>query len=160
MRRLILILCFVFTGCSIEYTCFTEKSLTEKFVSLDDQEIAIGEILNRYQGKKVLIDIWASWCKDCIVGLPKLKALQKENPDVVYLFLSLDRNVESWKRAIKRFKIEGEHYFMKEGKKGPFGDFLNVWWIPRYVVVDEAGNITLFKATKITDKNIVQALKK
>jgi thiol-disulfide isomerase/thioredoxin len=108
----------------------------------------------------VLIDVWASWCKDCIVGLPNLKKFQKENPEVVYLFLSLDRNIKSWKRGIDRFGIEGEHYFMQEGKKGSFGDFLNLWWIPRYVVVNETGEITLFKATKITDKNIVEALKK
>ena len=49
---------------------------------------------------------------------------------------------------------------MKEGKKGGLGDFLNLWWIPRYVVVNEIGEILLFKATKITDKNISEALKK
>ena len=49
---------------------------------------------------------------------------------------------------------------MMEGKKGASGDFLNLCWIPRYVVVNESGEITLFKATKITDKNILEALKK
>jgi hypothetical protein len=49
---------------------------------------------------------------------------------------------------------------MKAGKKGELGDFLNLWWIPRYVVLNELGEITLFKATKITDEKIVEALKK
>ncbi len=48
---------------------------------------------------------------------------------------------------------------MAEGKKGTFGKFLGLWWIPRYVVVNEFGEIILFKATKITDKNILKALK-
>ena len=36
-------------------------------------------ILLKHQGKKILIDIWASWCRDCVVTLPELKKLQQEN---------------------------------------------------------------------------------
>ena len=36
---------------------------------------------------------------------------------------------------------------MAEGKKGTFGKFLGLWWIPRYMVINESGEITLFKAT-------------
>ena len=160
MKKLILIACLVLVGCVFERpTSFTDESLAEKFIDLNNQEITIGEILNKHKGKKVLIDIWASWCKDCIVGLPNLKKFQAENPEVTYLFLSLDRNVKSWKIGLNRFNVKGEHYFMQAGKKGAFGDFLNLWWIPRYVVLNEKGEITLFKATEITDNNIVKALK-
>jgi hypothetical protein len=48
---------------------------------------------------------------------------------------------------------------MVTGKKGALGKFLGLWWIPRYLVINEFGEITLFKATKITDKNILKALK-
>lgn len=33
-------------------------------------------ILEAHKGKTVVVNVWASWCKDCIVGLPNLKALQ------------------------------------------------------------------------------------
>jgi thiol-disulfide isomerase/thioredoxin len=151
----------ILMGCSFENpTTFSEQSLTEKVVTIDGNEVTMKEVLNDHKGKKVVIDIWASWCKDCVVGFPNLKKFQEENPEVVYLFLSLDKSVKSWKKGIKRFDLQGGHYFMKEGDKGAFGEFLNLWWIPRYVVVNEVGEITLFKAVKITDKNIVQALKK
>jgi hypothetical protein len=45
-------------------------------------------------------------------------------------------------------------------KNGDLVDFLNVSWIPRYLVVDEKGSITLFKATDASDKDIITALKK
>jgi len=64
------------------------------------------------------------------------------------------------KKIAHIYALNADHYYMMEGKKGAFGDFLNLWWIPRYVVVNESGEITLFKATKITDKNILEALKK
>lgn len=162
MKKLIfLFIVCCFAGCDFEKpTQFSELSLTEEFVSLDNKNVLIGDILESYKGKKVLINIWASWCKDCVDGLPNLRIFQEENPDVVYLFLSLDRSMASWKKGIQRFSLKGEHYFMKSGKKGPFGRFLKLWWVPRYAVLNEKGAISLYKATKITDRNIVQALKK
>jgi len=150
---------FLCTSCE-NPTEFSAPSLHETLLDLDNKEIVFQDIINQYRGEQILIDIWASWCKDCIVGLPNLKAFQQEHPDVKYLFLSLDKTTKTWKRGIERYQIKGDHYFMQEGKKGSLGDFLNLWWIPRYVVVNEQGEIALFKATKITDKNIVEALKK
>jgi thiol-disulfide isomerase/thioredoxin len=141
-------------------TQFSSEALGETFLNWNEEEVTFKEIANQHKGSTVLIDIWASWCKDCIVTLPELKLLQKEYPEVKYVFLSLDRTPKSWKRGVERFQIQGEHYYMKEGKKGPLGDFLNLWWIPRYVVLNEKGDIVLYKATKITDKNILEALKK
>jgi thiol-disulfide isomerase/thioredoxin len=155
----IIILLFAFCSCETP-TKFSEAAQQEILLNWEEEEVAFQNIIHQYKGKKVLIDIWASWCADCIVGLPNLKRFQEEHPEVVYVFLSLDRTVESWKRAVTRLEISGEHYFMKAGKKGELGDFLNLWWIPRYVVLNELGEITLFKATKITDEKIVEALKK
>ena len=130
-------------------------------IGLDDSKITLREVLYNHKGKKILIDVWASWCKDCIVGVPKVKELQKEFPGVVFLFLSVDRSNPSWKRAIKRYNLKGEHYNLPEGMKdGEFVDFINLNWIPRYMVIDETGEITLFKATNAADKEIKEALKK
>lgn len=158
-KIIVLVLILALTSCE-KPTQFSEEALQETFTSLGKEDVTFQSILEKHKGKKILIDIWASWCRDCIVRLPELKNLQKENPDVSYVFLSLDKSLNSWQKAIDRYKIEGDHYFMKSGKKGEFGDFLNLWWIPRYVVVDENKEITLYKATKITDKNISEALKK
>lgn len=160
MKKLIYICCLFFIFSCERPTQFSSEAMEETFLNWKEEEVTFKEIVNQYKGSKVLIDIWASWCKDCIVTLPQLKSLQQDYPEVKYVFLSLDRTPKSWKRGVERFQIEGEHYFMKEGKKGPLGDFLNLWWIPRYVVVNELGEITLFKATEISDKNILNALKK
>ena len=106
-----------------------------------------------------ILNIWASWCRDCIVGLPHFKKLQQENPEVVFVNLSLDKSLVKWKQALDRYQIRADHYYLSQGKKGDFGKFINLWWIPRYMVVNETGDIILYKATKITDKKIVEALK-
>ena len=92
--------------------------------------------------------------------MPRAKQLQKEFPEVTFLFLSLDKDVTSWKRGIERFDIKGEHYFMQSGWDGDFGNFLDLNWIPRYLVVNENGFVDLFKSIKVTDPEIVNALKK
>ena len=142
-------------------TQFTEKAFNETLVSLDNSSTTLKEVIHQYKGKKVLIDIWASWCADCVKGLPKVKALQKEFPEVIFLFLSVDEKNESWKKGIERFQIIGQHYNLPKGMQdGDFVDFVDLNWIPRYMVIDETGFISLFKATKASDKNIEKALKR
>lgn len=161
MKKLIVLIAIITLGCKVEVPAqFSGKALNDTFITLDEKEVTFKEIINKYKGKKVVIDVWASWCKDCIVGMPKVKKLQKEYPDVVFLFLSLDKSVKKWKKGIERFNLTGEHYFMQSGWKGDFGNFLNLDWVPRYLVVDKTGAIQLFKAIKATDKKVVEALKK
>ena len=161
MKKIILLLLITFISCNQEGPKeFSEKALQEMLIGLNDSKITLREVLYKNKGKKILIDIWASWCKDCIVGVPKAKELQKQFPDVVYLFLSVDFSKPSWKRAITKYDLTGEHYNLSKGMNdGDFVDFIHLNWIPRYIVVDEKGGIQLFKATKASDENIVKALK-
>lgn len=162
MKKTLFVIIITLTSCHFETpTEFSEKALNDTVLSLDGTSITIKELIQQYEGKKILIDIWASWCADCIKGLPKIKELQKEFPEVVFLFLSVDENNKAWKKGIEHFGIEGVHYNLPNGMSdGDFVDFLNLNWIPRYLVINENGFVDLFKATKATDTNIVLALKK
>jgi len=162
MRFAILFFVVLFLSCSIEkHTKFSDLALQDTAFTIQDSEISIDSILKIYKSKKVFIDVWASWCGDCIKGLPSVKNLQKKYPEVVFLFLSVDTNKAAWKNGIRRFKIQGEHYILPKGmKSGDFVDFLNLGWIPRYVIVDENGKIILFKATRASDSAIEEVLNK
>jgi len=156
---LFLFIGFVFSCVSEKPKQFSKEVNLEMLIGLDNSKITLGEIIYNHKGKKILIDVWASWCKDCIIGFPKVKKIQKEFPDVVYLFLSADISNSSWKRAVKKYNLVGEHYNLPKGMNdGDFVDFIKLGWIPRYMVIDEKGDITLFKATKVSDKNIRKAL--
>ena len=163
MFKKIIVLVFVsfLSSCSLETpTEFTEKALQEKVYDLNDEVSTFKEVIDQHKGKKILIDVWASWCRDCLVGMPKVKELQTAFPEVVYLFLSVDEKKDSWKRGVKRYDVIGEHYNLPQGMKtGDLVDFLNLSWIPRYVVVDENSQITLFNEIDASDKDIIEALK-
>lgn len=127
---------------------------------LGGEEIPFSEMIDKYKGKKVVIDYWASWCKDCVGGLPKVKDLQNitKDLDVVYVFLSIDKEEEKWKAAIDKFNIKGEHYWIKEGWKNPFSNYIVTDWIPRYLLINEEGRITMSKVIRATDPKMLNAI--
>ena len=88
MKQLRIVFLFLIIGCQSP-TRFSKEALNEKFVSIVKQNVTFQDILLKHQGNKILLDIWASWCRDCIVTLPELKKLQQENPTVHFVFLSL-----------------------------------------------------------------------
>ncbi|WP_194768321.1 TlpA family protein disulfide reductase [Tamlana sp. I1] len=154
LKYLAILLFTVFSCNSQVPTKFSEAALNDEFLNLNGESVAFKTILEAHKGKTIVIDIWASWCSDCIKGMPKVKALQKKHPEAAYVFLSLDRAEKAWKNGIKKYQVEGDHYYLPNGKKSAFGDFVNIDWIPRYIVVDAEGNIKLFKAVEADDNNI------
>lgn len=148
-----------FLSCKTETpTQFSEAALADTFTTLEGNSIVFKDIIEAHKGQTILIDVWASWCRDCIEGMPKVKTLQKKYKDVAFIFLSLDKTENAWKKGIKKYDVQGEHFFMQSGWEGAFGEFLDLDWIPRYMVIDKQGNIKLFKAVKANDKRIKQNL--
>ena len=162
MKNIFLVSLFVTTLLSCQNrveTQFSEAALNDAFLTLNDDSILFKSILEKHQGKTVFIDVWASWCKDCLKGLPSVKALQTEHPEVDFVYLSLDKTQKAWKKGIKRLEIKGDHYFMKSGWKGAMGTFLDLDWIPRYMIIDKQGKIKVFKAIETTDITLLNNLK-
>lgn len=46
--------------------------------------------LNQYRGRKVLLNLWATWCAPCLAEMPELEALSKSRNDLVVLGLAVD----------------------------------------------------------------------
>ena len=81
---------------------FSKESLTKKLMTFDDSETTFQEILKKHAGKVTVIEVWASWCSDCVKAMPKLKELQTNNVGVDYVFISMDKVVDKWKDGIAK----------------------------------------------------------
>ena len=155
----IFILIFSFFAAQAQENSFSEEALNDVLIDLNRDEVSFNSILEENKGSVMFIDIWASWCKDCIVGMPIVKQLKKDYPNVEFVYISLDRDKASWKNGIARFKIEeGKHYWAEDGWKSELFKGIDLDWIPRYMILDESGNIKLYKAIKASDKKIVKQL--
>lgn len=166
MKKILLLAVFALVAFVIySYTnrqddkAFRKEALENQMIALDGSSIAFKNILKKYKGKTVIIDVWASWCSDCIKGMPKVKALQTQFPDATYLFISMDKTPEAWKKGIEKYEVMGEHYMATDGMKGVFGKSIDLNWIPRYMVVDKKGKIALFRAIEADDNKLIETLK-
>ena len=157
---------FVFTtllmsvlGCAQkEETSFKKEGLENIMVNTNNQPIAFSEILKKYEGKIIVVDVWASWCSDCIKGMPKVKALQEKYPEATYLFISMDKTYEAWLKGIEKYEVKGEHYLTSDGMEGVFGKSINLDWIPRYMIIDKTGKIALYKVIEADDEKLIKTL--
>ena len=162
MKKIILLLtvAIISISCTQAQTKFKKEALENVMKTTANTTISFEEILKKYKGKTIVIDVWASWCSDCIKGMPKVKALQKQYPDATYLFISMDKTFEAWQKGIEKYNLQGEHYLTSDGMKGIFGKSIELDWIPRYMVVDKKGRIDLFKVIEADDEKLIHTLNK
>lgn len=60
--------------------------------------------LGHFDGRPVLVNLWASWCTPCLLELPALDRLQRDRPGLTVLAISQDREglpivSETYRRA-------------------------------------------------------------
>lgn len=162
MKKIILLLAVAIgsISCNSQEKQFSNEALSGKITSAEGKEVTLESVLIDNKGKKIVIEFWASWCGDCVKAMPKVKALQEKNPDVVYVFISLDKAMDKWLAGIEKHELKGQHYWVndKDGMKGSFGKSVNLDWIPRYVVVNKEGKVILYRAIETDFEKINNVL--
>ena len=110
---------------------FQAKRLDGEYVQLTD-----------YEGKVVLLNVWATWCTPCVKELPELVRLSHQWADkgVVVLGVSVDRpgDLPAVQRMVARFGIDYPIAL------DPNGRGLQAWGIKGYptsFVIDGKGQI-------------------
>ncbi|CAM4397244.1 TlpA family protein disulfide reductase [Flavobacterium terrigena] len=155
----VLVVAFSFTSCNSE-TEFSKESLETRLTTIDNKDISFEEILKENHGKAIVIDVWASWCSDCIKSMPEVKELKAKFPEVAFVNLSCDKTYDAWRVGIEKHEVTGENYLIKDGMKGAFGKSIKLDWIPRFIVVDKDGKIVLFRAIEKDFDKIRETLEK
>lgn len=164
MKKIIVVATLLIStlGCAQkEETSFKKESLEYVLKTTEDKSITFQEIIKKHEGKTIFIELWASWCSDCVKAMPEVKKLnQTYGNEVVFVNLSFDKTVEKWIEGIDKYQVEGENYFIGDNMKGTFGTSLDVNWIPRYLIVDKTGKIVLYRAIEKDFDKIKEVLNK
>jgi peroxiredoxin len=99
-------------------------------------------VFEKYRGKVVLLDFWATWCKPCVKSMPALQKLHEQfaAKDFSVWGISTDENgkkvVEPF---IKKHKIT--YPILLDAEENPAWDAYKVKVIPMMFLVDRKGQI-------------------
>lgn len=101
-----------------------------------------GDIINTadLKGKVVFINFWATWCGPCVAEMPSIEILYnkfKDNPNVVFLIVEIDNNMEGAKAFVVKQKLSLPIVY-------PTSDIPQAWLenaIPTTVILDKSGKV-------------------
>jgi thiol-disulfide isomerase/thioredoxin len=95
--------------------------------------------LQSLNGKKLFVNLWASWCPPCRRELPSIEKLARsvDSSKVSFVLISLDDNIEKAKDYILSKKLTLPVYFPMENLPGIF----NVGSIPTTFIFNENGEL-------------------
>jgi thiol-disulfide isomerase/thioredoxin len=145
-------------SCHSQDKQFSKKALETSLLSTAETQILFSDIIEQHNGETFVIEIWASWCGDCVKAMPLVKSLQAKNPDIDFVFISMDKTPEKWLEGIEKHELNGDHYMANDGMKGNFGKSLDLDWIPRYIVVNKSGKVVLYRAIETDFEKIQKVL--
>ena len=142
-----------------------KEGLADNIHYLDMTDVApeniLQTILDKYKGKTILIDIWATWCGPCKLGHEKMKPLKEElrDKDIVYVYLtSPTSDYEDWKKYIA--DISGEHYFLTKEQYRYISKQYGCTGIPFYAIYNSKGEQTYKQQGFSSVEAIKEALEK
>lgn len=84
-----------------------------QFVKKTENINSLKELTNLFKGKRIYIDVWATWCGPCKEEFKYKKGLKDllNSKGVELLYISIDREEKEkhWREMIKFYDLEGQH---------------------------------------------------
>jgi thiol-disulfide isomerase/thioredoxin len=132
---------------------FAYKNIEGTTVSLDD-----------LKGKLVYVDVWATWCGPCKREIPHLKALEEEfrKQSIAFVSISIDKEKDynKWKEMVNTESLKGIQLFADKDWKSDFVKDYAIDGIPRFILIDQRGNIISSDAPRPSSGEEIKSLLK
>lgn len=103
----------------------------------------LDDLLRTFKGRKVYVDIWATWCGYCKDEFKYAKVVKQmlDSKKISMLFISLDEDSREklWLDMIKYYDLKGFHVRANDKLGKDIDSVLNRKGVPHYVLFDENG---------------------
>lgn len=100
-------------------------------------------VLEKYRGKIVLLDFWATWCIPCRVDIPEVRKIWKTYGGDQFLIIgiNLDSNRTLFDAYVKEESLTWPQYYDGLGWGNKLAQLYGVYSIPHTVLIDQDGVI-------------------
>lgn len=136
------------------------QAIDFRFTDINGKPVALSD----FKGKVVYIDIWATWCGPCRGEIPymtKLEEEYKDNPNLVFMSVSIDQpqDEQKWKDMVAEKQMKGIQLFAGS-KADDIAKPYKVRGIPRFILVGKDGKLIAGEAPRSSSDDIRPLLKK
>lgn len=118
-------------------------------------------IMNKYAGKVILVDFWATWCGPCLNGIKEIKPLKEEMKDsnVAFVYITNETSPLATYQNMTP-GIKGQHYRLDNDAWRYLADKFKITGIPHQVLVSKEGKVVNPHLGFLDNKEIKQLLEK
>ena len=120
-------------------------------------------IIQKYKGRLVLVDFWASWCMPCRQEFPYERELMKKYPTMSFVFISIDKSNDAWQKASKEYPDilnKDNNYLLLKSDQDQVLQKIDISSIPRYVLFNKEGEIIDVNAPRPSRKELETLIEK
>ncbi len=124
----------------LDQEAYLEADYNMRLLSSEGKMLDVQEL----KGKTIFINYWATWCAPCVAEMPSINALYekvKDDPNIVFLMISVDREMRTANGWVKRKGFCFPIY--KETALTP--DVYETGVVPSTFVVSPEGKIVVAK---------------
>jgi len=140
-----------------------------QILSKDSLSISI----DRFKGKLLIIDFWATWCSPCLTEAPIFNGLGEKykSGKVEFITISVDDEFWYWKKFLQENDWEGKNYWLGMKEEEPFFSFMYsemeidstktvLIGLPKYVIIGPSGKILNNCANKPSNPKFEEEVQK
>ena len=110
-----------------------------------DKKTVDGKDLNleRFKGKVLLVDFWATWCPPCVAEVGPLVSVYNKYKDKGFeiVGISFDKEREAFDKFVKENKMDWAHYYDGKHWENEVGPTYGIQSIPTMYLLDREGKV-------------------
>lgn len=119
--------------------------------------------LSDLKGKFLFIDIWATWCSPCRDEIPHMAKLQEyfaNDPRIDLISISVDANVNTWKKFIEQEKMTWMQCIVDAKNNRILDKEYRIFGIPHFMLIDPEGRFIAYNFVRPSDPACAKMIEK